>query len=119
MKPRAHIIIINIGARRKSVSLGMRKGISSIWLWNGEHVFVTYTLSRVVLSWTVADIRSLPSPAPRRSHCSGPPIIWNPTICCGFFRTGIGSFYRRQYFETSGSKSRFHPRTGHDGSERE
>ena len=59
------------------------------------------------------------SPGRKRPHSSGSTIIQNPTICCGFFRTATGSSDRTQYFETSGSKCRVHPRTGHGGPEGE
>jgi len=47
MKPRAHIVIINIGARSSSVAYWMGNEGFCIPLWNGEHILVTvYTLPR-------------------------------------------------------------------------
>jgi hypothetical protein len=48
MKPRAHIVIIKIGARSNVVGNGMTEFVLFISLWNGEHIFVTvYALQRV------------------------------------------------------------------------
>ena len=111
MKPRAHIIIIKIGARRKSVPNGWGKysGLSNS-VWNVEHIFVTvYALPSVGYIMNSGGYEVLPEPAHRTPHFPGSPITYIPTVCCGFFRTGIGSSDRSLYFETSESKSRVHP----------
>ena len=112
MKPRAHIIIIKNGARRMNVCGELFNS-----LWNGEHIFVTvYALPRVGFILNIGGHNALAEAAALATPLfRAPNHINKPTLCCGFFRSGIGSSDRRQYLETSGSKCRVHPRTGHEG----